>query len=127
MDEALPISPNELYARLGTARAPVVVDLRRQNAFDAEDTLIVGAIRRSPAEAERWLTDLPPDRAVVMYCGTGGEGSPEMATMLRRAGIQAAYLEGDIAGWEGKHLPTRRKRGAAENKWVTREHPKIDR
>jgi hypothetical protein len=46
---------------------------------------------------------------------------------LRSAGLQASYLEGGIEGWKERKLPTRRKRGPAENKWVTREHPKIDR
>jgi hypothetical protein len=51
MDGALPISPHDFYERLGTARAPLVIDVRRQDAFDAKDTLIIGAVRRSPAEA----------------------------------------------------------------------------
>ena len=42
-------------------------------------------------------------------------------------GIKAAYLEGGIAGWQKAGLPTRKNLGAVENKWVTREHPKIDR
>ena len=41
--------------------------------------------------------------------------------------MAASYLEGGIAGWQERKLPTRRKRDASENKWVTREHPKIDR
>ena len=44
-----------------------------------------------------------------------------------QAGIKAAYLDGGIAGWQEAGLPTRKKLGAVENKWVTREHPKIDR
>jgi rhodanese-related sulfurtransferase len=125
--DGIPISPENLYARLGTARAPLVIDVRRQGEFDANGTLIIGAVRRSPAEAERWLKNLAPGRGVVTYCSTGRDGSQEIATTLRHAGIQAEYLEQGLAGWEGKRLPTRRKRGAAENTWVTREHPKIDR
>ena len=41
--------------------------------------------------------------------------------------MSASYLEGGIAGWQERKLPTRLKRDASENKWVTREHPKIDR
>ena len=38
MDEKpLSISPHQLYARLGTARAPVLVDVRRLDAFAADD------------------------------------------------------------------------------------------
>src|SRR5262249_9516541 len=42
-------------------------------------------------------------------------------------GVHAAYLEGGISEWKNKGYPTRKKLGATENKWVTREHPKIDR
>ena len=34
---ALPVSPDELYARLGTASAPVLLDVRRSEAFGADD------------------------------------------------------------------------------------------
>ena len=70
---------------------------------------------------------MPRERPVVAYCVHGHEVSQGAAATLRKAGIQAAYLEGGIAGWKEQHLPTRRKRDATENKWVTREHPKIDR
>jgi len=50
-----------------------------------------------------------------------------VAETLRQAGVEAVYLEGGIGGWKGLQLPTRRKHDESENKWVTREHPKIDR
>ncbi len=40
--------------------------------------------------------------------------------------MAASYLEGGIAGCRAKAADSR-KRDASENKWVTREHPKIDR
>ena len=70
---------------------------------------------------------LAPGRPVVAYCVHGHEVSQGAAASLRRAGIKAAYLEGGIAEWKETGLPTRKKLGAIENKWVTREHPKIDR
>jgi hypothetical protein len=42
-------------------------------------------------------------------------------------GVEANFLEGGIANWTEQGLPTRRNIGAASTKWVTREHPKIDR
>jgi len=122
-----PTSPDDLYARLGTAAAPIVVDVRRQDAFNSDDRIIIGAFHRSPEGVDGWLKSLPPGRPVVAYCVHGREVSQGVAASLRDAGIQASYLEGDIAGWKERHLPTRRKRDASENKWVTREHPKIDR
>jgi hypothetical protein len=43
--QAPTISTKELYAQLGTAAAPVVIDARKRDAFDADDRLIVGAVR----------------------------------------------------------------------------------
>jgi rhodanese-related sulfurtransferase len=121
------ISPHDLYARLGTASAPVLVDVRRADAFAADDRLIVGAFHVSPDDVERWSKDLPSGVQVVAYCKAGHEVSQGAAKALQAAGIEAAYLEAGIAGWNEKGLPTRRKVAGASDKWVTREHPKIDR
>ena len=40
---ALPVSPEDLYARLGTAKAPLLIDVRRREAFDSGPLLIIGA------------------------------------------------------------------------------------
>jgi len=122
-----PISPQDLYARLGTASAPYVIDVRKPEAFRDDDKLIIGAARRPPAEVDRWRTDFSAGRAVIVYCVHGGETSQGVATALRAAGIDAAYLDGGIAGWKAQRLPTRRNLGPGADKWVTRERPKVDR
>lgn len=128
MDGKVPsVSSNELYNRLGTTSAPVLLDVRLDDAFSNDGTLIIGAFRRAPEEVAHWSKDLAPGRPVVAYCVRGHDVSQGVAASLRRAGIEAAYLEGGIAGWKTTGLPTRKKLGAVENKWVTREHPKIDR
>src|ERR1043166_2004613 len=127
MDGAPPVSPHDLYARLGTAAAPALIDVRREDSFSTDDRLIIGAFRRPPDDVERWGGELPPGRPVVAYCVHGREVSQGVARALARAGVQAAYLEGGIAGWKEQGLPTRRKDGGQSDKWVTREHPKIDR
>ena len=122
------VSAAELYAHLGTASAPMLVDVRRQDAFDADDRMIIGAIRRAPGGVDQWSRELPLGRTVVVYCSHGGEVSQGIAKTLRDGSVKAAYLDGGISAWQEMKLPTRRKlRGRAENKWVTREHPKIDR
>jgi rhodanese-related sulfurtransferase len=126
-DKALPISHDDLYARLGTSAAPLLIDVRKSEAFNADDRLIVGASYRPPQDVARWQSALPAGRAVVAYCVHGHEVSQGVASALQKAGMTARYLEGGIADWKDAQLPTRRKRDATENKWVTREHPKIDR
>jgi rhodanese-related sulfurtransferase len=121
------VSPEVLFACLGTAAAPLVIDVRRQAVFDADDTMIVGAIRRAPESVEQWRSDFPPGRRIVAYCVRGQEVSRGVAAALRANGIDAAYLEGGITGWAEQKLPRRRRSGATPGNWVTRERPKVDR
>lgn len=126
-EEPLPITPTDLYARLGTESAPVLVDVRRHEAFFADDRLIVGAFHRVPADVQHWRPDLPAGRPVVAYCGDGGTSSQSVANALKAAGTNTRYLEGGMSGWQRSGLPTRKRAAAIESRWVTREHPKIDR
>lgn len=122
------ISAGELYAHLGTASAPLLMDVRRPDAFDADDRMIIGAVHHAPGEVEQWSRELPFARTVVAYCSHGGDVSQGVAKTLRAAGVKVTYLEGGISAWREMKLPTRRKLpGRGDNKWVTREHPKIDR
>ena len=121
------ISPKDLYARLGSGTAPVVVDVRRDADFASAETLVAGAFHRSPDAVEEWRTDLPSGRQVVTYCVHGREISQGVAAALRFMGVEANFLEGGIADWAQRGLPTHRNIGSSPGKWVTREHPKIDR
>jgi len=125
--QAPTISTKELYAQLGTATAPVVVDARKRDAFDADDRLIVGAVRYDIDANKRWSKNLPAGQPVILYCAHGAEVSQTAAAELQGAGINAAYLTGGIAAWRAQNLPTRQKVSMPTNKWVTRERPKIDR
>jgi rhodanese-related sulfurtransferase len=116
-----------LYGAIGTAGAPILIDVRPSAAFAADDRIIVGAVRRSPEEVQDWRQGLPPGRAVVVYCVHGHEASQGAASALKAAGVDARYLEHGIAGWAEHRLPIRSKRGTEPRSWVTRERPKIDR
>src|SRR5215468_7628139 len=97
---ALPsISPSDLYARLGTAAAPIVLDVRRPADFAQADELIISAVHRAPDEVEHWRKDLPAGRQVVVHCVHGHQVSQGVAAALRAAGVDASYLQGGIAGW----------------------------
>ena len=128
MDEGrFSVSVQSLYARLGTAAAPLIVDVRREPAFAAGDRIIVSAIRRTPEAIEEGSYGVWSGRPVVVYCVRGREVSQNVALQLRDAGIDAAYLEGGIEAWTEVGLPLRNKGVEASSRWVTREKPKIDR
>src|ERR1700674_618198 len=94
-----PIPPADLYAKLGTALAAVVVDVRRPADFANADALVASAFHRVPDEVGQWGKNLPPGRPVVVYCVHGRQVSQGAAAALRAAGVDATYLEGGIAGW----------------------------
>ena len=69
------ISPAELFARLGTASAPKIIDVRRPDDFDKSDVLIASAFHREPDEVERWQKDLGKEDMVVVHCVHGRQVS----------------------------------------------------
>jgi rhodanese-related sulfurtransferase len=128
MDQTVPtILPADLSPLLGAALAPVLVDLRSAEQISAAGRLIPGAIRRSPADVQAWWPELPLARPVVLFDLSGGEKCRLTVETLRRHGLQASRLEGGFAAWRERKLPTRRVIDTNEDKWVTRERPKIDR
>jgi rhodanese-related sulfurtransferase len=83
------ISTTDLHRRLGTATTPLVVDVRRGPAFEADEWVIAGALRRPPEEIERWGREIPPGSPIVVYCAQGHEVSQTAAATLREIGVTA--------------------------------------
>ena len=111
MDEGrFSVSADSLYHRARHRRRAVLIDVRRRPAFDDDEWMIVGAIRRPP-EFDRRLGGrrCRMGRPVVVYCVHGQEVSRNAAAALRGIGIDARYLEGGIAGWAERKLPLRKK------------------
>jgi rhodanese-related sulfurtransferase len=136
MDTVSPsVSPDHLVSTLGSGAAPLVIDVRRRPAFEADGTLIAGATWRDPFAVADWEKFLPRHRPVVLYCVHGHEISRNAAEALRAAGVDARHLEGGLDGWRALGAPTVRRSEspaipsgpATPSVWVTRERPKIDR
>ena len=137
MDTAIPtpIAIDALVASVGSAASPLVIDVRRAQAFEADNVLVAGATWRDPFATDEWIKFLPRNRDIVVYCVHGHEISKNACAALRQAGLNASYLEGGIEAWNEAHAPTVKKQAAlsipspinAPSKWITRERPKIDR
>jgi rhodanese-related sulfurtransferase len=139
------ISPDDLAARLGSAAAPLLLDVRREGKFLDSPRMLAGALRCKPEDVAAFATSQPP-REVVVYCVYGHNVSEEAVAELRAAGWNAFALAGGIEGgedgidspqdtamWRASALPTMKKRpdwgvtGEQPSRWITRERPKIDR
>ena len=128
--DTVSIDSRTLHARMGGPDSPLILDVRRGPAYDADDRLIAGALRPQ-GDPATFLG--PPARkpAVVAYCVHGHEVSQRAAAELREAGFDARYLVGGIGEWREAGLPTIRRRPEwrvpGGSRWITRERPKIDR
>ncbi len=126
------ISSDKLARLIGTAHAPVLVDVRLDEDFDADPRLIPGAVRRSHRDIEAWASQLGGKSAIVV-CHKGQKLSEGTASLLRHHRIAAEILDGGFVEWEkGKRplvpaskIPARDGRGRTV--WVTRARPKVDR
>ena len=131
------ITCEKLSKLIGTPKAPVLLDVRR-DALRARDPMALpGAV--TVVEQALTLPEMPNlaagarGLAVVVICAEGHRLSQGVAAFLRAAGVQAEYLEGGQAAWAAAKLPlidtgkigTRDAQG--RSLWVTRSRPKIDR
>jgi rhodanese-related sulfurtransferase len=122
----------DMVRLIGTARAPVVIDVRSDGDFASDPRLIPGSIRRDIRAISDWGKAFR-GRGVVVICKKGLDLSQAVAARLRDEGIQAGHLAGGFEGWQSagnlvtraKVIPTRDAEGRTV--WVTRERPKIDR
>jgi rhodanese-related sulfurtransferase len=134
------ISPAELYARIGTADAPLIFDVCKCEDYDQLPRLIPGARWRDHQRTEQWINEIPHNRMggsqVVLSCVKGMKVSQAAAAELRLRGINATILEGGSLGWVKAGYPTIKKAGvlggignrdSRASRWVTRIQPKIDR
>lgn len=122
---------HELANTLGASRHPIVIDVRRQPAFDASERLICASRRVAPDNIVEWQKQIPPHSKIVAVCVHGHEVSQNAAAALCELGHDASYLTGGIEAWLEAQLPSIRKSnicdGSATTRWITRERPKIDR
>lgn len=126
------IGPTELWCKIGTASAPIIVDVRRPDDIESSNGLLPGSMVRDPRHAESWTFERSAG-PIVVVCKQGHERSQMAAAHLRARGLDARVLEGGYEAWRATPLPvidrtaTARIVPTSPSLWVTRRRPKIDR
>jgi glyoxylase-like metal-dependent hydrolase (beta-lactamase superfamily II)/rhodanese-related sulfurtransferase len=99
------LSPEVAAARMRSAAAPVVVDVR--TAAERASKAIEGSMHIPLNQLLTRLGDLPRDRALLVHCA-GGYRSSIASSLLQAAGHTAvSELAGGIGAWDAQH-PTLR-------------------
>jgi rhodanese-related sulfurtransferase len=126
------ISVDKLVRLIGTATAPVLVDVRTDEDFARDPRLIPTAHRRPHDAVDSWAPQIA-NRPTIIICQQGQKLSEGVAAWLRHGGISAETLEGGFEAWKAaklqlvpaERLPAPNAQG--HTVWVTRSRPKIDR
>ena len=94
----------QLARLIGTAEAPVILDVCIDEDFDADPRLIPTA-RRHPHDAIQALVPELAGARVLVVCQKGLKLSQGAAALLRCEGIAAVYLEGGNFAWRDAEQP----------------------
>jgi len=126
------ITPDKLMRLVGIPAAPVIVDVRSDEDYAAEPSLLPAARHRSHRDVADWASAYA-GRSVVTVCHHGAKLSHGVAAWLRQIGADAVSLEGGFEAWKAEGLPLvpvariPERDSLGRTYWVTRARPKIDR
>jgi rhodanese-related sulfurtransferase len=99
------VSVPALRELLKGSQPPLVLDVRRPQAFAESPSLIPGATRQLPETVDSWAAELPANCQVVAYCVLGQQVSQGVVARLEQLGIKASFLEGGIEQWKADGGP----------------------
>lgn len=76
-----------------------LLDVRLRDVKEKQPLSIAGSTWHDPELIETWITSVPTDRPVVVFCAHGRSVSQSVAAQLIESGLAAHYLEGGLAAW----------------------------
>lgn len=118
------ITTDRLFRLIGTPEAPRVIDVRIDEDFAEDPTMIPTAVR-IPHED---VLSSAFNARVVVACQKGKKLSHGAAALLRAKGVEAEVLKGGTNAWAAAGLPRIPVKALVGTQlWVTRYRPKIDR
>lgn len=77
-----------------------LLDIRRKADYDADQLRLPDATWYDPEQIDQWITTLPKDKDIVVYCVRGGSVSNSVVDRLHKENIPARYISGGIEAWK---------------------------
>ena len=132
MPSTTAITVPQLSRLVGLPDAPVLIDVRTDEDYEADPRLLPTTRRRDFRTVSTWAAEFSGSKTVIV-CQKGQKLSQGVAAWLRHEGIPAESLEGGFEAWADARaplvaagaIPPRDEKGRTV--WVTRSRPKVDR
>ena len=132
MPSTTAITVPQLSRLVGLPDAPVLIDVRIDDDYQADPRLLPASCRRDFKTVSTWAAEFSGLKVAVI-CQRGQKLSQGVAAWLRHEGIPAESLEGGFEAWAAAKaplvragaIPPRDEKGRTV--WVTRSRPKVDR
>jgi len=132
MPSTTEITVQQLSRLVGLPDAPVLVDVRVEEDYQADPRLLPASRRRDFRTVPTWAAEFSGSRVAVI-CQKGQKLSQGVAAWLRHEGVEAESLEGGFEAWVAAKAPLvhadkiPRRDDKGRTVWVTRARPKVDR
>ena len=100
--EVTSISVEEVYEIIKNNQDYIILDVRTKEEFNEghlEDAILIPV-----SELESRLDELPKDKSIITYCGSGGR-SGNAANILVENGFRKVYDMGGILDWQEEGYP----------------------
>jgi rhodanese-related sulfurtransferase len=81
------------------SKGGVVLDVRLEEDFAPDPSIITGAERRDPDQIAEWAEKLGHDRPVAVYCVKGKWVSQKAAAYLAARGVDVYSVAGGLEAW----------------------------
>jgi phage shock protein E len=98
------IQAAELQQRIAANQAPLILDVRSGDEFDAGH--LPDATNIPHTDISKRLAELPADRGteIVVHCHSGKRAAVAEATLSEAGFTNIRHLEGDFVGWQSAKL-----------------------
>lgn len=97
------VDPATARAELGSARPPIVLDVRSVREW--RDKRIEGSVNIPLSRLREHLGELPRDRRILVHCAAGYRSSIAASILQQQGVTDLIELTGGIAAWEAANLP----------------------
>jgi len=99
-DQAVPsITAEELMAARLRGEPLQVVDARPRFHVTRSTHMLADAVYRDPDRVYDWMSELAPDKPVVVYRAYGFHVGCAVTATLRERGFDARYVSGGLSAW----------------------------